>query len=205
MQAGYWKLGEWKTIPLFFHWTVFLWLPWYWWTHGGIVATATTFVAFVALLAAHELGHAIAARSQRVRVFAIRLYVLHGQCEHEHPHYEAEDVLIAWGGVLAQLVVLVLAVTAQYSSRLLLPHTEYFLAPLFFVFIHTNMVIAAINLIPVSPLDGHKAWRVVPLLLPRLRRSFLNLGNALNFRKRRAAAKESQRAAAELLDRLTKK
>ncbi len=209
MQAGYWKLGKWKKIPVFFHWTIFLWLPWYWWTHKNVVDTALTFVAFVALLCIHELGHAIAARSSRVPVYAIRLYLLHGQCEHEEPYYEAEDVFIAWGGVLAQLVVLAVALAALYLSRLLAPYLEYFLAPLFSVFINTNIVIAVINLIPVAPLDGHKAWRAIPLLRAKLfswaRRSLNNLANALNFKKRRATAKDSQRAAAELLDRLRKK
>jgi hypothetical protein len=131
------------------------------------------------------------------------------QCEHDEPYYERDDIFIAWGGVLAQLCMLALAVAAKHAVRLLLPDWEPLLSPILFVFIDANLVIAVINLIPVAPLDGHKAWRV---LLPAWN-AFLwrthsvgrSVRQALDFRKRRAIEIESQRATAELIDRLKKK
>ncbi len=209
MQSGFLKFGKWKQVPFYFHWTVLLWVPWYWWARGSLVWAVVTLLAYLGLILAHELGHAIAARSRRVKVHAIRLYVLHGQCEHEEPYYERDDLFIAWGGVLAQLCVLTMAAAVKYVLRWLLPASEQFLAPILFVFIDANIVIGAINLIPVAPLDGHKAWRALlpawHVFLSRARSAGRSVRRALDFNRRRAIKIESQQATAELLDRLKKK
>lgn len=209
MQGGFWSLGKWRGAPVFIHWTILLWLPWYIWKEGSVVWAVVTLLAFVALLLAHEVGHAIAAKTRRLKVEAIRLYVLHGQCEYEHPYYEADDVFVAWGGVFAQFVVLVLALAVKHTCLLLWPPLAFALEPLFLVFISVNIFLVAINLIPVSPLDGYKAWRVFPLLRERLKPRYTALrravGSALTVKKHHATKKESERATAELLDRLKKK
>lgn len=209
MRDGYWKLGQWKKVPVFFHWTIFLWIPWYLYKFGDLLDTVLTFAAFVALLMVHEMGHAIAAKLNRIPVHAIKLYLLHGQCEHQEAHYEAEDLLIAWGGVLAQLVVLVLVLAAKFVLTLSTPEAAYFLTPLFYVFINANALMILINLIPIAPLDGSKAWRVIPYFRPRFvawaGRSVRSLKRALNLKERKAAKKASEKAASDLLDRLTKK
>jgi len=209
MKSGYWKPGAWKNVPIFVHWTILLWLPWYWLQSRSFMWAVLTLLAYTALLLAHELGHALAARSRRLRVHSIRLYVLHGQCEFEAPYHERDHVFIAWGGVLAQMCVLVVALAALFATRILMPEGEYVLAPLFYVFIDANLVIAAINLIPVAPLDGHLAWRILPPLWDRLRARVQggtrSSGNVIDFNKRRAAAKKSKLAAAELIDKLKKK
>lgn len=209
MLSAFWKFGKWKRIPFYFHWTVLLWLPWYWWVRGSLLWAAVTLVAYLALLLAHELGHAIVARSQHVKVYTIRLYALHGQCEHEEPYYERSDLFIAWGGVLAQLCVLALALALKYSLRSLYPAWEQFLAPILFVFIDVNIVIGAVNLIPVAPLDGHKAWRALPLawnafLFPA-KRAMRSARRVFDFKRRRAIKIESQQVTSELLERLKKK
>lgn len=209
MQSGFLKFGKWKQVPFYFHWTVLLWIPWYWWARGSFVWAVITLLAYLFLLLAHELGHAVVARMQRVKVYAIRLYVLHGQCEHEEPYYERDDLFIAWGGVLAQLCVLAIAVAAKYSVRFLFPAGEQILEPVLFVFIDANILIGAFNLIPVAPLDGHKAWRVLlpawNAFLSRSKRATRNVRRALTVKRRRAIEIESQQATAELLDRLKKK
>ena len=209
MESGYRKFGSWKGIPFYFHWTLLLWLPWYWWTQRSVVWACVTLVAFTALMLAHELGHAMAARARRTKVYAIKLYVMHGQCEHEAAYYESDDIFIAWGGVFAQAAVLVVALVAQYACGLWLPQMQYLLAPLFFVFIQTNIFLAVINLIPVAPLDGYRAWRFVTPLVQRARAKanagMQALRTAFDFKGRRRVAKASQRATVELLDRLRKK
>jgi len=168
-----------------------------------------SFVAFLALLASHEFGHAIAAKSRRVKVYAIKLYVMHGQCEHEEPYYEKNDVFIAWGGVLAQMTILIVALA---SERLVvfLPSLAYeTVQAIFFTFINVNIVIIVINLIPVPPLDGAKAWRIFPLSMawhiPEIKSKAQRIKNAFNFRQRKAMKNESERVTAELLDRLKNK
>lgn len=206
---GYWLIGKWKQIPLFLHWTILLWVPWYLLQGKSFAWVVVSFPAFVGLLAAHEVGHAVAARRRRVKVESINLYVLHGLCKHEDPYYESDHVLIAWGGVLAQGMVLVLALILDHLSSLFLPSLRYSLDPVFFVLINVNFVIAVINLIPVQPLDGHIAWRAIPLLraryLPQVRFRLRSLRGMLNFRKRQALAKDAERLADELIERMKNK
>lgn len=209
MDSGFWSIGKWRDVPVFFHWTILLWIPWSLWQNMDFFWAALTFPAFVLLMCAHEFGHAIVAKLRHVEVEAIKLFVLHGQCEHEHPYYEEDDVFIAWGGVLAQLVLLVLALTAKHLSILLFPPVYYILAPLFYVFINANITIAVINLIPVEPLDGYRAWRAIPLLWewlqPKYGALFQKFHNVLNFKKRRKMKKDSERIVAELLERMKEK
>lgn len=208
MQPGYWKYGSWRKIPLFFHWSLLLWLPWYWWAYKSVIWAVLTFAAFLTLLLAHEIGHAIVAKSRHIEVDAIKLFVLHGQCEYETPYYEKDDLLIAWGGILAQLCILSVALVAIFLSKALLPQIAYILAPIFFVFIPTNIVLCAVNLLPISPLDGHKAWRAIPylwlMMLPKFASATRPLYQTLNFKRRRILEKKSRLAAAEIIERLKK-
>lgn len=174
MQSGFAHVGTWKHVPVFFHWTVLLWFPlvmWSW-TSGGLVQAFIAASGLVALLLAHEIGHAVAARSRGADVLAIRLFMFHGHCEHEHLGWEADQILIAWGGVLAQFCLLCAAAVAELLTAHLWPDGHAFFEPLFAVFIYINLVTAIINLVPVAPLDGHTAWQVLPLLGTYLRHRF---------------------------------
>ena len=112
-----WRLGQWRGVPISAHWTVLIGLPWFYYETRSLAGTAIAFVAFCFLILAHELGHAAVARWRRVEVESIRLFFIHGTCATAEPHYELDDVLIAWGGVAAQFVVLVIA----FSAALLIP------------------------------------------------------------------------------------
>ncbi len=209
MNQGYWKLYTWKNFPILVHWTILLWLPWYWSQNKSLTWSVITFLAYTALLLAHEFGHAFAASLCRLRVHSIRLYLMHGLCQFQSPYSEKDHIFIAWGGVLAQMCVLVLALAAQFATGIFLPGTEYLMAPIFFVFIKANLVTAAFNLIPVAPLDGHLAWRAFPLLWCKLRTEIKSRprseGNVIDFQKRRVAARKSKRAAEDLIDKLRNK
>ncbi len=208
MKPGYWKLGTWKNIPFYMHWSVFLWLPMYYSSYHDLAWAELSLAGFLVLLVVHEVGHAVAAMSRSLRVLAIELHAFRGLCWHEAAYYETDDVLIAWGGVLGQFCVLLLALAAQYALGVLSPGMLYTLAPLFYVFIKANLVMAAINLLPVEPLDGHRAWRVISLLRKRFSggaRGSSGTGNVIRFGRQRRLLKESRRAASELLDRLKKK
>ena len=164
MQSGYWKFGQWKGIPFLFHWTILLWLPWSMWQYKSWSWILPSFVAYIALLFIHEMGHAIAARLTRTKVFTLKLFFMHGQCVHEEPYYESDHIWIAWGGVLAQLGILLITVSIQQMLQWLRLYIPSLLVPLFHVFIQVNFFIIIINLLPVAPLDGHVAWRILPLL-----------------------------------------
>src|SRR6185295_17493456 len=159
-----WRLGKWLGIPIVLHWTVLLGLPWLYYQTRDVAATAISFVAFFFLLLAHELGHAAVARWRGIPVRRIQRFFIHGSCTHDAPYYEADDVLIAWGGVAAQFVVLVVAAAASVLMANASPVAPGVTGPLFRVLIQTNIFMMIFNLIPVAPLDGAKAWRALFML-----------------------------------------
>lgn len=174
VQSGVAHVGTWKRVPVFFHWTVLLWLPWvmWGWGPGGTLQAFMAAFGLVVLMLVHEIGHAVAARSRGAQVLAIRLYLFHGHCEYQYLDREADQILVAWGGVLAQFCLLCGAIVAILLTDYLWPLGRVFLEPLFVVFIKINLFTAAMNLVPVAPLDGHRAWRVLPLLRTYFRRRF---------------------------------
>jgi stage IV sporulation protein FB len=206
MTMGLWQLAKWRGVPILLHWSILLALVWFWIRYQQIVPMLLTFFGFFALLLIHELGHAMAARSRSVPVFGIRLYLLHGLCSHAQPRNERDNVFIAWGGVLAQAVVLVLAVVASLILSRTSPAVQLALDPLFRVLILGNALMIVFNLLPVAPLDGHIAWRVLrPLrgaLSSRLSNGLAALKRALDFRKRRTIAKDAENKVVDLLERM---
>jgi stage IV sporulation protein FB len=204
-----WQLGTWRGVPVGLHWTVLLGLPWFYYQTRSVPATAIAFVALFFLLLAHELGHAAVAVWRRVPVRDLQLFFLHGFCTHDEPYDEEDDVLIAWGGVGAQLAVLIAAAGASALIAALAPIASEIAAPVFYALIETNLLIMVINLVPVAPLDGAKAWRAIPILRARVRESswgprvrwFLDARERA--RSKRLAA-ESERIAGDIIERLKK-
>lgn len=125
-------------------------------------AALATALAYFGVIFIHECGHAFFARRYRYRVTRIQLSYMHGTCEYDDEDLtEWNEVVIAWGGVLAQLAVVVLVMLLGLipgiGSLSFLKDAMGILGPV-------NILIAMINLIPVAPLDGATAWRIVPLL-----------------------------------------
>lgn len=112
----------------------------------------------------HEAGHAWVARRLGYGVDAIHVSFLHGYCTHDMPYTEKDHVLIAWGGVGAQLAVAIPILTvATIFDR----QDFGYAAPVIAFLGYVNILIALINLTPTEGLDGHIAWRVIPLLWKR--------------------------------------
>lgn len=209
MTQGSWSLGRWRGVPVWLHWSVWLGLAWFGIRYRALVPALLTFIGFFGLLAIHELGHAIAAQSRRVRVYEIRLYLLHGLCRHAAPARERDDVFIAWGGVLAQAIVLVMALAASFTVAALSPALSILLAPLFRVLVWTNLWIIAFNLLPIAPLDGHRAWRVLRPLRASLAARWRGAidGTTRWFRiarRRRAMKRDAENKVVDLMERIKK-
>ena len=122
--------------------------------------------AYLGVLLLHEWGHLVAARRSGCAVWSIELYPLHGftRCSPPSTHYAA--CVIAWGGVLAQLAVAVPLIL--WASVLGL--TPIGLVNALIVMFGFSAVIAVVNLLPGSRLDGATAWQILPYLLRRVRR-----------------------------------
>jgi Zn-dependent protease len=205
-----WRIGNWRGVPIFLHWTVLLGLPWGYYQTRSVAGTAIAFAAFFALFLAHELGHAIVAMRRRVEVHRIELFVIHGVCVTDQPYYEVDDVLIAWGGVAAQFVVLITALGIDWLLGPRWPFTHPLTTALLRVLIDTNLLIMIVNLVPVAPLDGAKAWRVIPMLREWAEgTSWATRVRSLLAAPRRARDKrieaKSARITADIIDKLKKR
>lgn len=195
---------RWRGIPVILHWSLLLW-PVYWIAMGQPWLRALiAFPAAILLMFAHEAGHAIVARMRHTRVHAIKLFGLHGMCTHELPYSRLDDVLIAWGGVAAQAVVLLIALLCKsLLAGVLSFQMRMWLDPVFSVFIAANCVMAIINLLPFRGLDGSKAWQIVPMMLQD--GGSKAKGAWKGWRKQQNAARQSKEVADDLINRLRKK
>ena len=162
-QDGYFTLGHWRGIPIRMHWVTPI---------GAFIFTRFEFVpviwlGFALIVLVHEFGHALMVRWCDATVLSIDMDALGGSCSWEGEVSHIQRSLIAWGGVLAQLVlffaVRIVHVTAGWPAML-----GGF--QLLSMLTSTNLHIAAFNLIPFPPLDGWQAWQLIPLLYRDLSR-----------------------------------
>lgn len=157
LERGYLTLARIRGVPVRFHWTVpvgavlfghFRFVPGFW-------------LAFVLIVLVHELGHAAVVWAYRHRVLSIDVTGFGGLCSWTGSATPFERAAIAWGGVLAQLgllgVALGLGAAGVFSA---LPGGADLASALVF----TNLWLVALNLLPVPPLDGAEAWKIVGLL-----------------------------------------
>ena len=138
--------------------------------------------SYLAIIVLHELGHGWMARRLGYPVTAIYIAFFHGRCEYVAPHTESEDVLVAWGGVLAQLAVAIpiLAADSFFEAR-----DFGYAGPVVAFLGRVNLLVALINLAPAPGLDGHTAWRGVPLLIQWWRARTTARQTVVRFKRRR--------------------
>lgn len=119
------------------------------------LATATVAVAlFLASILAHELGHAVAARRRGVGVLGITLSLFGGyaQLDRQAPDPRSEFLIAAAGPSVNLVVGAAIGGLAWLVDRLALGSRLVVGALVWLAVV--NVVLAAVNLIPASPLDG---------------------------------------------------
>lgn len=212
MEKDYWHLGYWRRIPVEMHWTVLLSFAWMYLIFFDLVASAIGAVALFVLFVVHELGHVIVLRRRRIAVERIQLFGIHGKTSHEWASSE-NAMFVAWGGVAAQLVVLLVALAIGYAlTRFDSPGFAWVIAgPVLLVWTKLNVFIMVIALLPIGPFDGRAAWQLIPWLRARwrkrrrLRREAQQLAEQeLLPEQQRALEESSTKAAADLLAKFGK-
>jgi hypothetical protein len=145
-----------RGVPVFVHWSVFaisLFLL------GAaikeIVAAAVGLASYLGVLLLHEVGHQLVAVHRRYHVARIEIYPFHGLCRFEEPEYPLDAAVIAWGGVAAQTVV---AIPLIVLLKLFGYPRFWILGIPMTIFAFASLAIAALNLLPIAPLDGKLAW-----------------------------------------------
>jgi hypothetical protein len=122
-------------------------------------------VFFVILI--HELGHAAAVLKSRASVVVIRMDALGGCCEWTGRVTRAQRLAIVWGGVLAQLLLFGIAFVV---SIIIGPPLNEFSGQFLHILLPWNLFLVAFNLLPVKPLDGYDAWRLLSVTFQEWRR-----------------------------------
>jgi Zn-dependent protease len=155
-------------IPIRMHWAAplcgLLWSA----ANGGFHFAPGIYAGYALVLLTHELGHAALVRLFGASVIGIEITIAGGECHWAGHLGPVRKAAIAWGGVLAQFALLVVA--AVVSPLLPFLRTDIG-GDLLFALVVVNFITALCNLLPVGRLDGVEAWRIVPLALaPLLRR-----------------------------------
>jgi Zn-dependent protease len=211
MDKNYWQLGAWRGVPVAVHWTVLFVFVWLYFFFRDILATVIASAAFFVLLVVHELGHAAVLRWKKTEVESITFYGLHGKTEYGWAS-AANEILIAWGGVAAQLVLLLAALALSYVPGMTtMPVVATIAVPVLFVFIQVNIFLMVVALLPIGPFDGRQAWAVIARTRAGIRRRRqaarelkLDPEKGLSPQKRRELEDASAKAAAELMQKLSK-
>ena len=150
-------------VPVYVHWSVLVVIGLFcFMSVYSVIYAVVAAASYLGVIVIHEAGHAWVAQRLGCRVFAIRIAWLHGSCEIEDNIYsERDDVLIAWAGVVAQLVVALPVIAAEIAFEGYDLGVAY---PAVVLLGHVNLATALLNLAPALGLDGQKAWRAVPLM-----------------------------------------
>jgi Zn-dependent protease len=160
LKSGYLPLGTWWGIPVRVHWTAALMALYF--TRFRFMPAA--WLAMLLMIIFHELGHAFWVRRFHYRVVSIELNMVGGLCHWEGVPRRIERAVVAWGGVMAQglllcATLLVVAIHGpfrnEWASQVVLTWTD------------TNLWMILLNLIPIPPLDGASAWPFFGLLRSR--------------------------------------
>jgi Zn-dependent protease len=153
-------------VDVYLHWSTLLF--------GGLLLASSlphvqmavvVIGAYLGVLMVHEWGHVIAARRRGCSAWSIEIYPIVGLTRFSAPASYFDDCVIAWGGVLAQLAlgapliawVSAFGFTSSEQTNAVIVLLGYF-----------SVFIAFVNLLPVSGLDGSKAWPLVPMLVSRM-------------------------------------
>ena len=111
------------------------------------------------LILVHELGHAALMKAFKLRVVGIVLHGAGGECAAAGFAMPVQLAAIAWGGVLAQGALWLVAWRVGGVPSATLE------GDLSWAFTVANPFMIALNLLPIPPLDGAAAWRLPGLLL----------------------------------------
>jgi len=123
-------------------------------------------LAYVAVIVVHELGHAAFIGLSGRRVAGVDIHALGGSCQWSGRATLLERATIAWGGVIAQLALFGVAL----ATSAILPRPDSpFLLQIVSALLWPNLVVAGLNLLPLRMLDGAEAWRLPGALLRRRR------------------------------------
>jgi Zn-dependent protease len=148
LRGGWLTISRLRGAPVRVHWSAPL---------AALILSRFAFAplawaAAASLIFVHEIGHAFLVWRFRYEVVSIDISGIGGRCVYTGDPTRWEASAIAWGGVLAQAAVLVVALVT--SAIGILP------ASMHDVLVVSNALLIALNLLPIAQLDGALAWHL---------------------------------------------
>ncbi len=117
-------------------------------------------LGIVVIVLVHELGHAVFVRIAHARVTEVMVYGFGGYCSWQGAVSDRGRAFIAWGGIAGQAILYVIAAIILAT----VPVYDRFAYVFLYTLTSSNLILAALNLLPIPPLDGAAAWPLVPML-----------------------------------------
>jgi Zn-dependent protease len=163
IEGGSLRVGRIGGVTVRLHWTAPLGAYFF----IGFRFEPVAWCCFFGLILAHELGHAFVVKRVGAEVLSVNVTGFGGTCQWRGETSRVGRAAIAWGGVWAQLLLLLAALAHQrFGAPVTTPEGGLAVE----ILTQTNAWLAVVNLIPVRPLDGAEAWRLPLLLGAALRR-----------------------------------
>ncbi len=152
-ERGTLRVGSYRGAPILMHWSLPLGLL----VFGGLRVVPGFWLGFTLMILLHELGHAYLVRRMGFGVQAVVVHGFGGFCSWQGQASRLEHSVIAWGGVVMQALLLL----GTFGYVHLVGHSQSnFGYQLEQAWLHTNLWIIGLNLLPVAPLDGAEAWQI---------------------------------------------
>jgi Zn-dependent protease len=147
------RIGSWRGVPVSIHWSAPI---------GFLLFFSFQFrpvgwLVLAAIILIHEAGHAFLVRRFRLVVYSIVLTGTGGECTWAGHATPAQRAIIAWGGVLAQVPLLLIGLALD---ALLPPKAPALVMEAATTLVSVNVMLIAFNLLPIPGLDGWQAWRI---------------------------------------------
>ncbi|MFO0756629.1 MAG: hypothetical protein U0359_09070 [Byssovorax sp.] len=182
-------VGRFRGAPIRVHWSALVAVL----VFSGFSFDPVAWLAVAAMIILHEIGHALLVRYFGHEVLEVQVHGFGGHCAWSGDPSRAEQAAIAWGGVLAQAALLLVAL----PFRFIVPPSAPILGTVLAVFTSTNLYSIIFNLMPIPPLDGSKAWELLPIWASSRAelRDYLRRRDADRSAKSRARAAEKKRDA----------
>ncbi len=159
MTRGAITVLRYRGVPIRVHWS----LPLVALLMGGLRFAPGAWIAWILVVMLHEMGHAFWALRYEMDVQEILLHGLGGHCSYIGSSSPRQRAVVAWGGVMAQAILFAIMLPVS----ILLPARSEFVGDLYEVLIARNLYVALFNLVPIAPLDGAEAWKLVPMIFRR--------------------------------------
>lgn len=159
--AGYATFGRYRGLPIRWHWSLPVAIALF----GGAAIAPMRWLLVVALVLVHEAGHHLMVRHYGLRPIGVDLQGLGGETRWTGQATPKQEIVIAWSGVLAQLAIFALAELgfALYALGGGAVIDGTWLADSRFMLREANILMVAVNLLPLPTFDGHVAWKLFAL------------------------------------------